>query len=191
MSIPAIQWFKSIPKFDSAKKQLFTPSQIAVLYYLADLTNDERHYAWPSKGTMSRQLGLNRRSLNRVLHELEAIGYVRIQAARETSSGRWLSSHYYLPWADGSDPWRWWHQRPIDTKGVAPMEFTHEGQLEVDDFEDESEFDDETEEGAGSGSRHPHDTLTTHSLNTHEVPVATTLSHFATTPSHCATTPVA
>lgn len=122
MSIDAKRWWLAQPKFGAAGRQVFTGSQSAVMGYLAEMTNQRLHYAWPSFRTMSKETGIEVHSLHRVVGWLRSAGWVRIQSAYNAESDHALSPHYFLPYAPGPNPWRWWDERLRDADGEVAME---------------------------------------------------------------------
>ncbi|MFD4420246.1 hypothetical protein ACFWN7_01930 [Agromyces sp. NPDC058484] len=121
MSIEAVKWWKATEKFDAEGRQLYTPGEAAVLLYLADMTNESTHYAFASLRRTSRELGIYRRSIERIMSDLEDRDVIRTQRAYEPMSGSRMTSHSYLPLGPKSHPWRWWDERVKDANGEVPM----------------------------------------------------------------------
>jgi hypothetical protein len=94
-----------------------SPTEKLVLLVLADCHNDETGRCFPGLAYLSTVTGLNKRSVQRAVHKLEAAGVIRVQRGAGTTS-----STYRLP----SRPYA--HQRTDTPGGLGtPATESHHG----------------------------------------------------------------
>lgn len=76
-----------------------SPTRKLVLLKLADQANDNG-YCWPSKETIARHCEVHKKTVQKLIAELEGLGYLSIQHRRDGTTN--LSNAYYLHWGVGA-----------------------------------------------------------------------------------------
>ena len=66
------------------------------LIYLADFSNAEKGYAWPSIPKLARKTGLSQSTVKRAIAALESMGLIRIARQSMGRDGTRFSNRYYL-----------------------------------------------------------------------------------------------
>jgi hypothetical protein len=72
-----------------------TPTQLALLLHLVDFWWDAARKPWPSKNLLASRIGLSARHVQRLMAELEEMGYVQRRERRSPLKGK-LSNEYDL-----------------------------------------------------------------------------------------------
>ena len=82
--------------YNVARRCQLRPPAKAVLKELAWYANDEGENAWPSVRTLAERTGFSRRTVQKILRELEGLG--AIQAVGNRLGGRHRTTRYRLVW---------------------------------------------------------------------------------------------
>lgn len=108
--------FATIREVCEADKRKLTTSEVLILVLISSMTNDNHEGAWPSRGTLAKWSGLDRRTVKRTLDKLESRGIISLKP-RHDESGRQLSNIYIVN-VDKLAPGR---VAPMPPSGVAPV----------------------------------------------------------------------
>ena len=79
---------------DGEERQLHSTEKL-VLLCLAEMENNDRGYAFPSRETIALKTCLTVRSVGRALDSLASVNAIRIEKHQQPG-GRWATNVYYL-----------------------------------------------------------------------------------------------